>query len=147
MSRRQLHAVALCVLGVGGGVATSTATDARGAVLPPAVLAEVRYEGGLCATGGICMSRVVVFQDGRVRGPDRRAVRLTPARLRALRGAIAAIDMRDVRDHPFTGVCPSAYDGTEAIYRFRGPTPVLRSCTYDLGRVTAVRLLERFLTR
>ena len=144
--RRSLPAVALGVVIVGSTLAGS-AGSARAAVLPPGVLADVLYEGGLCVTGGVCMTRVLVLQDGRVRWPERNGTRLSPTQIRALRRAIAAIDMRAVRAHPFTGVCPTAYDGTEAIYRFRGPTPALRSCRYDLTRVGAIRLLERLLGR
>jgi hypothetical protein len=139
--------IAALLVVVGTTAFVRPAASEPAAALPPGVLAQVRYEGGLCVNGGVCMTQVVVFQDGRVRWPERKGTRLSPAQVRALRRAIAAIDMREVRAHPFTGTCPPAYDGQEAVYRFRGPTPVLRGCRYDLTRVAAVQLLERLLAR
>ena len=48
---------------------------------------------------------------------------------------------------PFRGTCPTASDGIESIYRFRGFAPTLASCTYDLRGMQAVRLTERLLAK
>ena len=73
---------------------------------------------------------------------DRRSRHLTVAERRALTRAIA--QLRPASLPPFSGTCPIAYDGQERIYRFRGKS-VLRSCTYDLRNVQAVRLADRLL--
>lgn len=143
MSGHRTLALALCLLGAAAPLASASFS----AAVPRGVLAEVRYVGGLCAPGTLCTARVVVHQDGRVRGAGRPPARLSPAQLGALRRAIAVIDVAEVRAHPFQGTCPTAYDGSEAVYRFRGHVPVLRSCRYDLRRVSAVRLLERLVAR
>ena len=56
----------------------------------------------------------------------------------------AKLDLSYFRAHPFTGTCPTAY-GSESIYRFRGVSRSLPSCTYDLGGVEAVQLADRLL--
>ena len=47
--------------------------------------------------------------------------------------------------HPFKGTCPTAYDAPESIYRFRGFTPSIPACKYDVHGLQAVRLTERLL--
>ena len=63
----------------------------------------------------------------------------------ALLCAIGTLDAKYLRAHPFAGTCPTAYDGSESIYHFRGVPRALASCTYDLRGVAAVRLVERLL--
>ncbi len=64
-----------------------------------------------------------------------------------MRRAVAALNRPYLRAHPFRGTCPTASDGIESIYRFRGFAPILASCTYDLHGVQAVRLTERLLAK
>ena len=71
--------------------------------------------------------------------------RLLPAKRLALLRAIRAIDPAYLRAHPFRGTCPTAYDGPESVYRFRGLERPLASCAYDLRGVKAVRLVEQLL--
>src|SRR5262249_49611029 len=70
---------------------------------------------------------------------------LEPSARAALLSAIARLDFAYLRAHPFTGPCPTTYDDTESVYRFRGFPRVLPSCTYDLRGVDAVRQTERLL--
>jgi hypothetical protein len=70
---------------------------------------------------------------------------LTRSSRAALLRAIAKLDTAYLRALPFRGTCPTAYDGTESTYRFRGFARPLPSCKYDLRRVEAVRLTERLL--
>jgi hypothetical protein len=44
-----------------------------------------------------------------------------PLRLAALDLAIRAADFAELRRHPFTGTCPTAYDGPEVVYTFGAP--------------------------
>jgi hypothetical protein len=69
--------------------------------------------------------------------------RLTASERVALLRAIGRLDSQYLQAHPFVGTCPTAYDGSESIYRFRGFPRTLASCTSDLRRVVAVRLAER----
>ena len=71
--------------------------------------------------------------------------RLKPSERLALLRAIGALDLGYLRAYPFNGICPTAYDGSESIYGFRGFTRQLASCAYDLRGVSAVRLADRLL--
>jgi hypothetical protein len=42
-------------------------------------------------------------------------------------------------------MCPTTYDGTESIYRFRGFSGQVASCRYDLRAVEAVKVTDRLL--
>jgi hypothetical protein len=88
---------------------------------------------------------VLRITDTKVSGAGRLPRRLKPSERVALLRAIGKLEMASIRAHPFTGTCPIAYDGTESIYRFRGFSQPLASCTYDLRGVPAVRLTERLL--
>ena len=120
-------------------------------------------EGGLCATadGGaaLCQLRIVVRDDGtwRATGTEPPA----PAEGTVASGAasrLAAVvegGWEALTARPFTGTCPSAYDGQEVWYAVRrlpsGPGAELadavvrevRSCTYDLEHIEARRVLQR----
>jgi len=107
------------------------------------IVTVIRH-GGLCVSGTECrfvlrVTDTSVMADGYV---TRRLSRLERATL--LR-AIDRLDLAMLRRHPFKGTCPTAYDGTESIYRFRGFAYPLAACTYDLQRVPAVRLVEALL--
>lgn len=71
--------------------------------------------------------------------------RIAPQGRAALERAIEALDVGYLRAHPFRGMCPTAYDASESVYRFRGFAHTLASCTYDLGGVKAVQLVERLI--
>jgi hypothetical protein len=58
---------------------------------------------------------------------------------------VTVVRLAYLRAHPFKGTCPTAYDGAESTYRFRGFETALPSCTYDLSGVEAVRLTNRLL--
>jgi hypothetical protein len=59
--------------------------------------------------------------------------------------AIARLDLAYLRARPFRGTCPTTYDDTESVYRFRGFPRALPSCTHELHGVDSVRLTERLL--
>jgi len=123
-------------------VASSLAASAGATVRQPLVV--VMRQGGLCMSGSVCRS-TVTFTDSRISGAGYRPRRLAPAERRALVRAIGRLDRDYLRRHPFKGTCPIAYDGSEAIYRFRGFGLALPSCTYDMRRVEAVKLVERLI--
>jgi hypothetical protein len=141
MARRLTHV--LVGLGLTITIAASAIPPASAAAgLDPLVTA--RYTGGLCRSG-LCDQRLRLLPDGRLLRDGKVVRRVGAARLRELRRAIARIDLTDVRAHPFTGTRPTAYDGSEAVYRFQSITTALASCTWDLERVPAVRIFERII--
>ena len=85
--------------------------------------------------------------DTTISGDGYRPRSLTPGERLALRRSVAALNRPYLRPHPFRGTCPTASDGIESIYRFRGFAPTLASCTYDLRGMQAVRLTERLLAK
>jgi len=121
---------------------------APGRDAPRGPIVTVLRHGGLCSAG---RDRPGVECRFEIRIGDRSVVagslvrRLPPARRAELLRAIGALELRAVRAHPFRGTCPTAYDGQESVYSFRGFRQPLASCTYDLRRVRAVQLTERLL--
>jgi hypothetical protein len=100
--------------------------------------------------GGLCPTRrerrqVVRIGDSTISGKGYVSRRLTRSARAELLRAIAKLDTAYLRAHPFTGTCPTASDGAESIYRFRGFARAFGSCTYDLRGVQAVRLTDRLL--
>jgi hypothetical protein len=134
-----MRALALLLLLV---PASASASAAIGAARPPIV--TVTSHGGLCAAGGECRSTAritdtTISREGFVSRPLGRAARASLLR------AVAALRIGKVRAHPFKGTCPTAYDGQEFVYRFRGFRYTLASCTYDLRSVQAVALTNALL--
>ena len=132
---------AMLVVGVLGLAAASAAT---GATAPPQPIVTVVEHGGLCLDRMECRS-LFRITDRTISGTGYVPRRLAPSERAALLRAIRALDPAYLRAHPFEGICPTAYDGSESIYRFRGFARSLASCTYDLRRVQAVRLTQRLL--
>ncbi len=84
---------------------------------PDALLAGLVVQGGMCA-GGPCRTAFTVLQDGgwrasRVTGERDGTGMLEGARLAELRSAVAGTALGDAP--PFTGTCPTAYDGQELV--------------------------------
>jgi hypothetical protein len=144
-SRLLTPLVALLVLlaVTAASVAAVLCTPAAAAAGPP--VADVRLVGGLCERSATCMPRLLLHPDGRVTRDGSVVRRVQPAQLRELRRLVATLDLADVRAHPFTGMCPVAYDGQELIVRLRGVPAVLRGCTWDLTRVRAATLAARLV--
>jgi hypothetical protein len=93
----------------------------------PRLIVTVVRHGGLCATGSECRS-VLRISDSTISGQGYVSRRLSRSARGALLRAIAKLDAASLRAHPFTGTCPTAYDGAESIYRFRGFALALPSC-------------------
>jgi hypothetical protein len=132
------HAILLAVAVV---CAAAGANVTRAATRPLVVV--VRH-GGLCVTGSECRSTFRIT-DATISGDGYRSRALSAAQQRSMIAAIHDLDAGYLRKHPFNGTCPIAYDGTEAIYRFRGFVPSIPACKYDVRGIRAVRLTERLL--
>jgi hypothetical protein len=134
---RALACIATAVLVV------TLATAADSAAAPTPIVTAVRH-GGLCASGSECRW-VLRITDTTISGDGYVSRRLPPTSRPALLRAIKKLSLAYLRAHPFKGTCPTAYDGAESTYRFRGFKTALPSCTYDLRAVEAVRLTNRLL--
>jgi hypothetical protein len=136
-----VNARVVCVAAVAvlaGSIGVPTASPAGQPIV------TITRHGGLCVSGGACRS-VARIGDRTISWDGYVPRRLAPGERAALLRAIATLDLRALRAHPFRGTCPIAYDGFESVYRFRGFARPLPACTYDLRKVEAVRLVERLL--
>jgi hypothetical protein len=144
---------ALLPASLAGAMVAAVALHSAGAhakqAATPAPLVTVVSHGGVCpppdlhGRGFECrwISRI---DDRRITAGSIQRT-LTPGKRLALLRAIATLDIDTIRAHPFRGLCPTAMDGQEQIYRFRGFPHRLPSCAYDLRHVRAVQLTERLL--
>ena len=97
-------------------------------------LLTVETRGGMCV-GGPCAGTVFVERDGSVhqatKPPNDLGV-VPPAALAALEAAIRTTDFASLQSHPFTGQCPTAFDGQEIIFEFGAPGGVQRISTCEV---------------
>ncbi len=110
----------------------ATATPIPAAV---GVLLTVETRGGLCADGP-CGTTVIVDRDGRVHAaakPPNDLGTVSAEALAALDVAIARTDFAGLRSHPFTGTCPTAYDGQEVVFTFWTPGGTERVATCEVA--------------
>jgi len=91
--------------------------------LPQGPLVQVQRLGGECPKGA-CESRIVIERDGRihqVKPQPAELGRMGVDQLTALEAAVRTTDFAVLRSRPFTGECPTAFDGQEVIYVFAAP--------------------------
>jgi hypothetical protein len=103
---------------------------------PTGVLLTVTTRGGLCP-GGPCDETIFVERDGRVHQAAKppNDLGVVPAdALAALEESIRSTDFAAVRSHPFTGQCPTAFDGAEIIFEFgaAGGVERIASCEVEI---------------
>jgi hypothetical protein len=85
-----------------------------------------------------CGTTIVIERNGRVhlaaKPPNDLGI-VPPVPLAALDAAIKTTDFRAIRSHPFTGQCPTAFDGQEIVFEFGAPSGVERvaTCEVDVG--------------
>ncbi|MEP7379286.1 MAG: hypothetical protein ABI725_06935 [Chloroflexota bacterium] len=80
----------------------------------------IESRGGSCV-GGPCGNTLVVELDGRVHQaakPPNDVGFVEPDLLAELKQAIAEADFEAIRSVPFSGTCPTAYDGSEIVLDF-----------------------------
>jgi hypothetical protein len=99
-------------------------------------LVSVELRGGECFAAP-CGTTIFVERDGRVHGatkPPNDLGTVAPDALAVLDAAIRATDFTALRSHPFTGQCPTAFDGQEIVFTFGAPGGVQRiaSCEVDI---------------
>lgn len=91
--------------------------------LAPGPLVTVETRGGLCA-GGPCGTTVVLDTDGRVHAaakPPNDLGTVDLATVAAIDALVRSTDFDELRSHPFTGLCPVAFDGQEVVFEFATP--------------------------
>ena len=126
--------LAVCLLAV--ALFASACTTGTSTARPTAAgtLVTVETRGGLCADGP-CGTTIVIERDGRVhqaaKPPNELGI-VPPAALAALDAAIRTTDFTALRSHPFTGECPTAFDGQEIVFEFRVPGGVQRLATCEV---------------
>jgi hypothetical protein len=97
-------------------------------------LLTVETRGGECLDGP-CGSTIVVERDGTVHSADQPPTELGTVpepRLAALDSAIKLTDFALLKARPFTGECPTAFDGQEFIFEFGAPGGVERIATCEV---------------
>ena len=128
--QRAMRSLALVVVAV--AACASPATSPVATPTGPLVMVETR--GGECVAGP-CGQTITIERDGRVHlaaKPPNDLGTVTPEVLRTLDTLIATADFAAIKSRPFTGDCPTAYDGQETIYMFNAPGGVetIASCTF-----------------
>ena len=99
-------------------------------------LVTVEATGGHCLEG-TCGSLVAIEADGRVHQiePAEMAIQQVPSdAIVSLQTAIGITDFEAIRARPFTGDCPTAFDGQELVYTFataHGPERIA-SCDVEV---------------
>jgi hypothetical protein len=124
---------------------TPTPTTAPSAAAD-AIVVTVDVTGGECANGP-CGAQYVIRNDGSIDGPEG-APSSIPAELAEEIAALAAsADWDAVRAVPFTGECPTAFDGQKHVYTFPAETGALvfDSCEFDLGGVEVFTTIDAAL--
>ena len=102
--------------------------------LPSTPLLTVESRGGECMDGP-CGSVIVVDRDGTVRDaakPPNVLGTIPAAQLAALDSAIKLTDFALLKNRPFTGDCPTAFDGQEFIFEFAAPGGTERIATCEV---------------
>jgi hypothetical protein len=106
------------------------------AAAPDAPLVTIEMRGGECFNPP-CGMTVVLSRDGSVRSaakPPNDLGTVPPDQVAAIDAAIKLTDFAALRSRPFTGECPTAFDGQEIVFEFAAPsgTERLASCESDL---------------
>jgi hypothetical protein len=124
--------VALVAAGCSPGAAATGPATTGPATTGALVTVETR--GGECVNGP-CGTTVVLERDGRVHAaakPPNDLGTVPPELLGTLDRLIATTDFAVLKSRPFTGQCPTAYDGQEIVFEFGAPGGVQRIATCEV---------------
>ncbi len=105
------------------------------APVPAGPLVTVQTRGGMCP-GAPCGSTLILERDGRVHltaKPPNDLGTVPPATLAALDAAIRSTDFVALKSHPFTGQCPTDFDGQETVYDFGTPGGIETIATCEVA--------------
>lgn len=115
---RRARLIAFAVM-IGALVAVAGCAEPVASTAPGALL-TVEVRGGNCV-GGPCDTTVTLERDGRVHGatkPPNDLGIVPAAQLKTLQTLIGASDFSAIKSQPFTGQCPTAFDGQEVVMEF-----------------------------
>lgn len=96
----------------------------------------VTMRGGECPAGA-CEQSVIVERDGRVHAaakPPNDLGKVPADAMAALTAAVNQTDFAALKSHPFTGQCPTTFDGQELVFEFNvgSTTQRVASCEVDI---------------
>lgn len=99
-------------------------------------LLTVTMRGGECAAGA-CEGSVILERDGAVHAaakPPNGLGKVSAEAMAALTAALNQTDFAAVKSHPFTGQCPTTFDGQELVFEFNvgASTQRVASCEVDI---------------
>lgn len=99
-------------------------------------LLTVTMRGGNCPAA-TCEQSVILERDGRVHAaakPPNDLGKVSAQAMAALTAAINQTDFAALKAHPFTGQCPTAFDGQELVFDFNvgAATQRIASCEVDI---------------
>ena len=123
-SRRRRHRSPVPVSSSASSVPEPATTPEPLPTPEPFPLLSIETKGGECPSG-LCTRLVNVEGDGRLHEvipKDQVIGRAPPALVDALQVEIERADYRLILSQPFTGTCPTAYDGQQLIYTFHVST-------------------------
>jgi|tagenome__1003787_1003787.scaffolds.fasta_scaffold20421922_1 hypothetical protein len=111
-----------------------------------AILVTVSVTGGECADGP-CGAEFAIHRDGRADSPKGGPTSIPAAAAGTIAMLASTTDWDAVRAMPFTGQCPTAYDGQKHVYAFPADTGDLLfdSCELDLSGVPVFRAIDAAL--
>lgn len=97
-------------------------------------LVSVVNRGGLCPVGDPCTNERTVDSTGSVKQDKKEVKKITVDQVKELQTLINETDFAAIKNKPFTGTCPIAFDGQETVYTFQTPkgNEVLEGCKYDI---------------
>ncbi len=133
---RRAPVMVLVALLLAVALSASACTSGTSVTLPLATgpLVTVETRGGMCVDGP-CGTTIVVERNGRVHQaakPPNDLGTVPPAALAALDAATRTTDFTALRSVPFTGECPTAYDGQEIVFEFGAPGGIERIATCEV---------------
>ena len=118
-------------------MAAACSTGATGpspVATPAGPLVTIETRGGECVDAP-CGMTVYLERDGRVHQaakPPNDLGTVPPSTLATLDAAIRITDFAALKSHPFTGQCPTLYDGQEIVFEFEAPGGVQRIATCEV---------------
>jgi hypothetical protein len=132
--RAQVLVVALAIVAALVAACSPDGTIAVSLGTGPLLTVETR--GGECLNAP-CGSTVTIERDGTVHSaakPPNDLGTIPPDQLTALDAAIKTTDFAVLMNRPFTGECPTAFDGQEYIFEFGAPggTQRMASCEVEV---------------
>ena len=101
-------------------------------------LVTVEAHGGRCVEGE-CRTVFAIEADGlvqQIEPVESEVHRVADRTIDAYRAALGITDFDAIRSRPFTGECPTAFDGLEVVYTFETPAGPERisSCEVEIDR-------------